>query len=479
MTEFTVAIELGSSKITGIAGRKNNDGSINVLAITQEDSTQCIRKGVVYNIDKTAQALANIVKRLETTLKCHIAQVYVGVGGQSIQSVRNTINKDILGEGEVTSQMIYEIDDINRDMTYPDKQMLDAVTQEYKVDNIYTIDPVGVQCQHLEGNFLNIICRKNFSRNLAKCFDQANISVLDKYLSPIVMADSVLTEVEKRSGCLLVDMGAETTSFCVYHKGILRHIAVVPLGCNNITKDIATVLQLEDKDAEQMKLKYASAFTDSNDIEKDRTYPLDNDGRTVKMTDFIDIVEARTREIIENVWQLVPFEYTDKLISGIVITGGGSNMRNIERAFRTYTKIEKVRVAKSVNLIIKSSNALVKAEDGRLCTVLGLLDKGDQNCAGEDFNGTLFGTSQGDDKPKATHTVASGRIIDQEEIQRQKEAEEAKRKAEEAEALRKQQEEEERLAEERRKNSFWGKVKTGVKAFTKKMVTEEDDDVVK
>ena len=162
MAEFIVAIELGSSKITGIAGQKNLDGSINVLAVVKEDSTQCIRKGVVYNIDKTVLCLTNIITKLKNTLKTNIHQVYVGVGGQSIRSVINVIPKDLGNDTIISQDMINELMDANRNMDYPELEILDAVTQEYKVDQQYQLDPVGIQSQRLEGNFLNILFPNHF-----------------------------------------------------------------------------------------------------------------------------------------------------------------------------------------------------------------------------------------------------------------------------------------------------------------------------
>ena len=135
MADFIVAIELGSSKMTGIAGRKNLDGSINVLAVVKEDSTDCIRKGIVYNIDKTAQALMTIVKKLENNLKTKITHVYVGVGGQSIRSVKSVNVKNLPVETTVSQDMINELMDANRNMSYPEQEILDAATQEYKVDS--------------------------------------------------------------------------------------------------------------------------------------------------------------------------------------------------------------------------------------------------------------------------------------------------------------------------------------------------------
>ena len=317
-----------------------------MLAVVKEDSSSFIRKGVVYNIDKTAQCLTNIVKKLTSILKTEISHVYVGVGGQSIRSVKNEIIKDLPTDTIVKQEMVNELMDANRNMTYPDQEILDAATQEYKVDSQYQLDPVGIQCSHLEGNFLNILWRKTFYRNLFKCFDQAGIAIAEMYLAPLALADSVLTEAEKRSGCALVDLGADTTTVSVYYKNILRHLAVIPLGSSNITKDIAS-LQMEESEAEKMKLKYASAYTDNNDIDNTLMLPIDAE-RSVESRKFIDIVEARLEEIIANVWYQVPNEYADKLLGGIILTGGGSNMKNIEKAFRNHTHMEKIRIAKFV-----------------------------------------------------------------------------------------------------------------------------------
>ena len=140
--EFIIAIELGSSKMTGIAGKKNLDGSITVLSVAREDSTSCIRKGVVYNIDRTTAALTNLVKKLKNSLKTEIAQVYVGVGGQSLRSIRNTILKELPDNTIITQNMVDSIMDGNRAMSYPEQEILEAAIQEYKVDAQLQIDPV-------------------------------------------------------------------------------------------------------------------------------------------------------------------------------------------------------------------------------------------------------------------------------------------------------------------------------------------------
>jgi cell division protein FtsA len=369
--------------------------------------------------------------------------------------------------------------DANRSMQYPDQEILDAATQEYKLDNQYQIDPVGIQCTRLEGNFLNILWRKTFYRNINKCFDTAGIAIAEMYLSPLALADAVLTDAERRGGAVLVDLGADTTTVCVYYKNILRHLAVIPLGGNNITKDIAS-LQMEDRDAEKMKLKYGSAFTDANDIDKNKTYPIDAD-RDVEMSTFVDIVEGRVQEIIENVWHQVPNEYYDKLLGGIVITGGGSNMRNIERAFRHYTRIDKIRNAKFVTHTVNSNNPAINAKDSTMCTVMGLLAKGDMNCAGDEFSKDLFG---GDAKPAQPETSKeprplseiSGKGIVQTEAEKAAEEERKQKEAEEREKKRQQEAEEEALRQAKRENSIVNKSLKGLKTFFKKMVDDEEDD---
>ena len=481
--EFIVAIELGSSKMTGIAGRKNLDGSITVLATVEENSSSCIRKGVIYNIDKTCQCLTSIIKKLKNFLKQDITQVYVGVGGRSIRSLKNVIVKDLPGASIISQDMINELMDINRNMTYPDQEILDAATQEYKIDNQYQIDPVGIQCSHLEGIFLNILWRKNFYNNINTCFENANISIAEMYLAPLAMADSVLTDSEKRAGCMLVDLGADTTTVSVYYKGILRHLSVIPLGGNNITKDL-TCLQLEDADAEKMKLKYAKAYTDISNIDPTLNYSVDKD-RTIESKKFIEIVEARVEEIVENAWFQVPVEFSDKLMGGIILTGGGSNMPEIDKVFKTHTHIDKVRIAKFVTQTVNSKDPKITNHTGMMNTVLGLLAKGDMNCAGSEFNNDLFDNL--DNRPTTgtgaeTHktprnpneTVGTGVVLTAAEKQKAEEEARRKREQEEEEARLLAEKEAEEEAKRRKENSLVHKFMRGFKKFVKDTISEEE-----
>jgi cell division protein FtsA len=478
--EFIVAVELGSSKVTGIAGQKKPDGSISVLALVREDSSSFIRKGRVYNIDKTAQCLTNIVKKLEAQLKQRVTQVFVGVGGQSIRGVRNTLVKDLPQNAIVTQEMVAALMDANRSTEYPEQKILDVAEQEYRVDSQYQMDPVGIRANRLEGNFLNIVARKEFYQNLNRCFETANINVADMFLAPLALADAVLTEGERRSGCALVDIGADTTTVSVFWKNVLRHLVVIPIGSNNITKDIAS-LQMEESEAEAMKLKYASAYTDNSEIDPTLKYSIDPE-RQVDSRRFIEIVEGRMEEIIENVRYQIPDEYYSKLLGGIIVTGGGSNMKNIEKAFANSTRIEKVRVAKFVTAVINSGNEQIKAKNATFNTLLGLLIKGDQNCAGGiiDPNQDLFDTAadaspagKNERKPRQAHELQSGVIRTQQEEERA--AEEARKKKEEEERL--QREEEERAAAEARRlkkeNSLWNKTRKGLKKWVEDLTKPE------
>jgi cell division protein FtsA len=274
----------------------------------------------------------------------------------------------------------------------------------------------------------------------------------------------------------------------VFSKNVLRHLAVIPLGSNNITKDIAS-LQMEESEAEKMKLKYASAYTDNNEIDDNLKYPIDQD-RQVECRKFIDIVEGRLEEIILNVREQIPNEYYDKLLGGIILTGGGSNMKNIEKAFAIHTRIEKIRIAKFVTMSINSSSDLIKAHNGMVNTLLGLLAKGYINCAGGELKATndLFSESENvvstPEKPDRARTAQeAGPGVIRTEAEEKQAEEEARRKREEQE--RKRREEEEKAAEEerlraaeieriRREKSFINRLRKKLSKFGEDMFKVEE-----
>ena len=379
-TDFIVAIELGSSKITGIAGRKESDGSIHVLAYAKEESSSFIRKGVIYNIDKTAQSLTSIINKLESALDNEISKVYVGIGGQSIRTVKNIVTRHLATEEIITEELVDSIKDENRQIPLIDMDILDEVPQEYKIGINLQVDPVGVLGSNIEGRFLNIVARSSIKKNLQRCFELARIEVADYYISPLAAANVILTDTEKRTGCALVDFGADTTTVAVYKNNILRYLSVLPLGGNNITRDICA-LQLEEEEAEKLKVKYGNAIFETNDDEGPKTYLLENEKRSIERKVLNEIIEARVEEIIANVWNQIELSgYQGDLMAGIIITGGGSNLKNLDEAIKNRTKINNVKIARFVRTGIRSNGPDLLIKDGTQNTIIGLLNAGKENC---------------------------------------------------------------------------------------------------
>ncbi len=456
-TDFIVAIELGSSKITSIAGRKNDDGSIHVLACAKEDSSSFIRKGVIYNIDKTAQSLVSIKKKLESALKSSIGKVYVGINGQSLRTVKNTVVRHLDEETIITQELVDAINDENVQIPLIDLDILDVAPQEYKIGINLQADPVGVLSNHIEGRFLNIIARNSVKKNLQKCFEQAGIEVVDYFISPLALADVILTDNEKRSGCALIDFGADTTTVSVYKNNLLRHLAVIPLGGNNITRDICS-LKMEEEDAEMLKVKHGDAMYQQQD-EEDKLYSLD-DKRAIDAKTLNDIIEARADEIIANTWNQIQLSgYEDQLLAGIIITGGGANLQNMEESIQKKTKIDKVKAAKFIRQGVKTADPGLVSKDGTQNTILGLLYAGKENCC-----------MIVEIKPEEEKLATTRKLFEDDEDIKKKEAE--KRKQEEEEKKRKKEEEKRRKEEEKRNRP--NKLKSMFEKFTNDIFSDDE-----
>ncbi|MEG0646761.1 MAG: cell division protein FtsA [Bacteroides sp.] len=445
-TEFIAAIELGSSKVTGIAGRKNSDGSMQVLAYAKEDSSSFIRKGVIYNLDKTAQSLTSIINKLEGELKNSIAKVYVGIGGQSLRTVRNVVSRSLSEEVIISQELVDSICDENLEIPLIDMDVLDVAPQEYKIGNNAQADPVGVAGSHIEGRFLNIVARSSIKKNLERCFDQSKIEIADLLIAPLVTANAVLTESERRSGCALVDFGADTTTISVYKNNILRFLTVLPLGGNSITRDI-TALQMEEEEAEWLKVKFGNALYEEENSEEAATCSLEDGSRTIELLTLNNIIEARLEEIIANVWnQLQLSGYDDKLLSGVVITGGAANLKNLEELFRKRCKIDKVRTARTIRNTIHMADALQK-KDGSQNTLFGLLFEGKENCC-------LIESApvpQPVRKPEPEPASVGGFFDEDEELKKQEEEARAAKKQKDEDDRRRKEEERKRKEEEKRK----------------------------
>ena len=440
---FIVAIELGSSKVTGVAGRKQPDGAIQVLAFAQEPSTTFIRKGRINNVSKMTQCIISMREKLEQKMQKSVSRVYVGIGGMGMHTVANTVARHFDSKVEITQEMVDAISDENRTSASADRDILESVPQEYHLGAQTTIDPVGILADSIEGHYLNIVANSSVREEIRNCFRTAGVTIADLPITVQALADSMLTEPEKRSGCVFVDMGAETTSVAVYKNNLLRHLAVIPLGGANINRDIMS-LQIEDDEAEELKLKYGSAVQES-DTDAHKPIAL-RDGRTIAYDEFMGLVEARVEEIVLNVKNQISLSNYDvsQLIGGLIVTGGAANIRNIDKAFTRDTKFEKIRFVRSIRIPLRTPDYPGLNNDGDCNAAIALIDKGEINCCGGDLGQPdLF------DDPKDAEPEPSAEELAAAEAKKKAEEAEAQRKAEEEARIKAEIEERERERKER------------------------------
>ncbi|MBO5699465.1 MAG: cell division protein FtsA [Bacteroidaceae bacterium] len=376
--EFIVTIDLGSSTITALAAQKQPDGAVKVLAYHQEPSDTFVRKGRISNVDKMVMCVKNIKEKLEKHCKKTVAKAYVGVGGMGMHTVKNVITRNFSEKNAVSQDIVDSLFTENKQKFSGERNILETVPQEYKVGTQLTNDPVGCLADTIEANFCNIVANLQSFDQVRKCFTEAGIAVVDTPIAVLRMADLMLTEPEKRSGCVFIDMGAETTSVAVYKNNVLRHFAAIPLGGMNITRDIMS-LQLEEEEAEQLKVKYGKAKLS----DKSGSPIHVSDGRTFEYEEFGTIVEARVEEIVLNIKHQVELSGYDKhqLIGGIILTGGAANLKGMEVVVSELLGIEKLRVAKNARVVVRGERIDAMSTE-IYATALALFEHAEVNCCG-------------------------------------------------------------------------------------------------
>lgn len=375
--EIIVALEFGTSAIRAIAGKKKADGNVQVLGIEQEKVTDAIQRGVIYNIDKTTQAITNVTQRLNDSLGIRIQRAYVGVGGQSLHTAGNIVSRGLETKVKITPELVDNLMDNNRATQYTDSQILEVVPQEYMVGNRAVTDPVGIQSDQIEARFMNVVARNTLLENINKCMRMAEIEIADLFISPLALADVLLSDNEKRSGCAMVDFGAGTTTVAVYIGNLLRHLAVIPLGGNNITNDLILTHQMELEEAESLKRKSGIAYV-AAESDNPQQLPISND-RSISENELQNIIGAREEEIIQNVWHQIE-NISDKLLSGIIITGGAAQLKDMPEAIKHYTQFQKVKVAKSLITTVDVGDGVTTPQGISIDTLIALLMHGDSNC---------------------------------------------------------------------------------------------------
>ena len=199
--DIIVAVELGSTAIRGIAGKREADGTMRILAISQEETNDSIRKGLVDNIDKTTQAISHVVKKINDELGITVKRIFVGLSGQSLRTLENKVPYQFAEKTLIDNKLIDQLKEINNSVVYPQAKIHDVIPQEYKIGNRFIQDPVGMQCEQIEARFINVVARNGMSENVERCVKNAGFEVADMFIAPICLADCLLTANEKRSGC--------------------------------------------------------------------------------------------------------------------------------------------------------------------------------------------------------------------------------------------------------------------------------------
>lgn len=337
---YIAAIELGSSKIRGAAGAFNPETkTLRVLAVAQEDSNDAIRYGLIQNPDEVATRVTRIIEQLNSNdaiAPRKITGVFVGLAGRSMRSVTNEVQIYFPEETEIDGEMLDKLRNDAKEVAMDSNQEILAIIPcSYHIDGLETSAPRGAMGKTITGVYDIIIGRSELKRNLRRAIgEKAGLQIEGLLITEVATADLVLTNDEKRLGCMLVDFGAETTSVSIYQKGSLCYYSTIPLGSRNITRDLTTLSILEEK-AEEIKCDCGRAVP----RETPSTLNLNLNG--IKLSDVSNLVVARAEEIVANVVQQISYaELTTKdLPAGIVCVGAGSNLNGILELLENQTNL--------------------------------------------------------------------------------------------------------------------------------------------
>lgn len=464
------AIELGSQVTTGVVGYHGADGTLHVKALAKEPSHLFIRKGRIFNILKAQSVLSDLKKRLEEQIHEEIYQMYVGVGGMGLHSEPHRVVKEFDVRKMITGDDVSEMYDENVRACAVGQTVLHIVPQCFEMGPISTMSPVGEQSKSVTGKYLNLVTRAETTDNIAISMKECGLKVVGMPIAALALADELLTEPQRRSGCVFVDMGAETTTVAVYKNNILRHLAVIPLGGRNVTLDLKS-LQIEETEAEKLKLMYGSAFAENGETQHSPIQLQVN--ATVSYEEFSGLVEARVEEIIANVAAQIKISQYDKsqLIGGIVVTGGASKMKNMSAAFAEYTgfEVEKIYFRTELSTAVEVAEAYEKVlKEGDYNGVLALLKGGKENCCSD---------MKAEKEKQEAEEQLKAEKAEEERMEEERKQKELAQKLEndERERKRKQEAEEEREKERKKKKRGEGWLTKGwknVKSFMKDIVSD-------
>ena len=333
-SELVVGLDLGTTKIAAIVGRKNEFGKIEILGVGKSESLG-INRGVVVNIEQTVSSIKAAITIAADKAGVDIGEVIVGIAGQHIKSMqhRGMITRKSLDD-EVNQKDIDDlIDNMHRLVMSPGEEIIHVIPQEYIIDKESGIkNPIGHAGIRLEGNFHIITGQVAAVKNIFKCVDRAGYKTVDLHLEPLASADAVLSDEEKEAGVILVDIGGGTTDVAIFHDSIIRHTAVIPFGGNIITEDLKEGCGIIRTQAEQLKVKFGSALAQENQENEIIAIPglRGRKHKEISVNFLARIIQARMQEILEFVlFEIKSSGLEKKLSAGIVITGGGSLLKHL------------------------------------------------------------------------------------------------------------------------------------------------------
>ena len=380
-SEIIVGLDIGTTKVSIIIGRRNQYNKIEILGNGKSVSSG-VSRGIVSNIDKTVESIKQALDEVEKKNNLSIKEVFVGIAGQHIKSLqhRGEIVRDNINV-EIGQQ---DIDKLKENMfkliTIPGEEVIHVIPQEYTVDGEDGIqDPKGMAGVKLEANFHVITAQIGAVRNIMRCVEKAGLIPRELILEPFASAIATLDEDELREGVALVDIGGGTTDVAIFLDNIIRHTAVIPFGGNIVTKDIKTGLSILDKQAELLKIKFGAAmYTDDQENVMVSIPGLrGREPKEIAVKNPSEIIGARMKEIIDLVYHEIKVSgYENKLMMGIVITGGGSQLKNLQQLVSFITAKE-TRIGYPNEHLSSDSKDMVKSP--MYSTGVGLVLKGFEN----------------------------------------------------------------------------------------------------
>ncbi|PIF32974.1 cell division protein FtsA [Flavobacterium sp. 9] len=345
---IAVGLDIGTTKIVAMIGKKNEYGKLEILGIGKSKSLG-VARGVVNNITQTIQSIQQAILEAENNSGYKIKDVVVGIAGQHIRSIQHTdyISRnnpeEVIGEKDI--QLL--IDQVNKLAMLPGEEIIHVLPQEFKIDGQSEIkEPIGMYGGRLESSFHVVVGQASSIRNVGRCIQSSGIELSGLTLEPLASADAVLSQEEKEAGVALIDIGGGTTDLAIFKDGIIRHTAVIPFGGNVITDDIKEGCSIIEKQAELLKIKFGSAWPGENKDNEIVSIPglRGREPKEISLKNLSKIIHARVVEIVEQVFaEIKAYGHEDprkKLIAGIVLTGGGAQLKHIKQLVEYITGMD-------------------------------------------------------------------------------------------------------------------------------------------